>query len=41
LLKSGFTEEGYAREYLCIDGKWQDHILFGILAHDWAKRNNF
>ncbi len=38
LLKSGFTEEGYAREYLCIDGKWQDHILFGILAHDWAKR---
>ena len=41
LLKSGFTEEGYAREYLCIDGKWQDHVLFGILASDWSKRNNF
>jgi [ribosomal protein S5]-alanine N-acetyltransferase len=41
LLKTGFTEEGYAREYLCIDGKWQDHVLFGILAHEWTKRNNF
>ncbi|HWE74523.1 MAG TPA: GNAT family protein [Stellaceae bacterium] len=41
LLKSGFTEEGYAREYLCIDGKWQDHVLFGILAHEWARKNNF
>jgi ribosomal-protein-alanine N-acetyltransferase len=38
LLKSGFREEGYAREYLCIDGKWQDHVLFGILGSDWAKR---
>ena len=31
LLKSGFTEEGYAREYLRIDGRWQDHQLFAIL----------
>ena len=38
LLKGGFREEGYAREYLCIDGKWQDHVLFGILASDWAKQ---
>jgi [ribosomal protein S5]-alanine N-acetyltransferase len=37
LLKSGFREEGYAREYLCIDGKWQDHVLFGILGSDWTK----
>ncbi len=35
LLKSGFREEGYAREYLCIDGKWQDHVLFGMLVSDW------
>jgi len=38
LLKSGFREEGYAREYLCIDGKWQDHVLFGILASEWQPR---
>jgi [ribosomal protein S5]-alanine N-acetyltransferase len=36
LLKSGFREEGYAREYLCIDGRWQDHVLFAILRDDWA-----
>ncbi len=35
LLKTGFREEGYAREYLCIDGKWQDHVLFGMLASEW------
>ncbi len=35
LLKSGFREEGYAREYLCIDGKWQDHVLFAMLATEW------
>jgi [ribosomal protein S5]-alanine N-acetyltransferase len=31
LLHAGFHEEGYARQYLCIDGKWQDHLLFAIL----------
>ena len=34
LLRAGFHEEGYARQYLCIDGKWQDHLLFGILRED-------
>ncbi len=34
LLKSGFREEGHAREYLRIDGRWQDHLLFGILRAD-------
>ncbi|HZT50626.1 MAG TPA: GNAT family protein [Stellaceae bacterium] len=37
LLKSGFREEGYAREYLAIDGRWQDHILFGLLASEWTR----
>jgi [ribosomal protein S5]-alanine N-acetyltransferase len=37
LLKSGFREEGYAREYLCIDGRWQDHVLFGILREEWSE----
>ena len=31
LLKSGFHEEGYAREFLRINGNWQDHQLFAIL----------
>jgi [ribosomal protein S5]-alanine N-acetyltransferase len=31
LLRAGFHEEGYAREYLRIDGRWQDHLLFAIL----------
>ena len=37
LLKSGFREEGYAKEYLSIDGRWQDHMLFGLLASEWAE----
>jgi ribosomal-protein-alanine N-acetyltransferase len=32
LEKAGFTREGYAREYLCINGLWQDHLLFARLA---------
>jgi len=31
LEKMGFTREGYAREYLCINGLWQDHLLFARL----------
>jgi len=31
LEKTGFTREGYAREYLCINGIWQDHLLFARL----------
>jgi [ribosomal protein S5]-alanine N-acetyltransferase len=34
LEKIGFTREGYAREYLCIDGVWQDHLLYAILKTD-------
>lgn len=40
LAKSGFREEGYAREYLCIDGRWQDHVLFGILREEWGTEGN-
>jgi ribosomal-protein-alanine N-acetyltransferase len=31
LEKSGFAREGYAREYLCINGIWQDHLLYARL----------
>lgn len=34
LLKCGFLEEGFAREYLKINGRWCDHITFGILESD-------
>lgn len=38
LLKSGFQEEGYAREYLRINGSWQDHQLFAILRSEFSAR---
>jgi [ribosomal protein S5]-alanine N-acetyltransferase len=34
LENAGFAREGYAREYLCINGLWQDHLLFARLAGD-------
>ena len=34
LLKLGFREEGLARQFLCIDGRWQDHRTFGIVRSD-------
>jgi ribosomal-protein-alanine N-acetyltransferase len=34
LEKAGFVREGYAREYLCIDGRWQDHLLYALLRSD-------
>jgi ribosomal-protein-alanine N-acetyltransferase len=30
LEKNGFREEGYAEHYLQIDGKWADHVMFGL-----------
>ena len=32
LLKAGFAQEGMARAYLRINGKWEDHLLFGLLS---------
>lgn len=32
LEKAGFSREGYARSFLCIDGRWQDHLLYAIVA---------
>jgi [ribosomal protein S5]-alanine N-acetyltransferase len=34
LERAGFAREGYAREYLCINGIWQDHLLFARLKDD-------
>jgi ribosomal-protein-alanine N-acetyltransferase len=34
LEKIGFVREGVAREYLCINGLWQDHLLYALLSAD-------
>ena len=34
LEKTGFQREGYARGYLCINGVWQDHLLYSRLKDD-------
>lgn len=34
LEKCGFRREGLARQYLCIDGVWQDHLLYALLSTD-------
>ncbi len=34
LQKVGFRREGLARGLVCINGRWQDHIVFALLAED-------
>jgi len=34
LEKSGFQREGCARQYLCINGMWQDHLLYARIKDD-------
>ena len=34
LIKTGFKQEGLARRYLQINGQWQDHLLFALLADE-------
>jgi ribosomal-protein-alanine N-acetyltransferase len=34
LERTGFRREGYARAYLCINGLWQDHLLYARLRND-------
>ena len=34
LKKQGFQQEGKARSYLCINGRWEDHLLFSLLRSD-------
>ena len=36
LKKQGFQMEGKARSYLCINGVWEDHLLFSLLRSDLA-----
>ncbi len=34
LTSVGFQEEGLARNYLRINGQWEDHVLFGMVKGD-------
>lgn len=34
LQKAGFREEGFAPKFLRINGAWEDHLLFAILAEE-------
>jgi [ribosomal protein S5]-alanine N-acetyltransferase len=35
LRRAGFVVEGYARDYLFLNGKWQDHIMTAIVNPKW------
>lgn len=37
LQRLGFTEEGFATAYIQIDGRRQDHILYGLNAADFSR----
>ncbi len=38
LEKNGFVREGQAEGYLKIDGRWQDHVLFGLTKERYQQR---
>ncbi|MEA5602238.1 GNAT family N-acetyltransferase [Nostoc sp. UHCC 0252] len=35
LKRLGFVIEGYARDYLLINGKWEDHIMTSLTNTNW------
>ena len=35
LRRLGFVVEGYARDYLLIQGRWQDQLLVSLVNPDW------
>ncbi len=39
LRRLGFVVEGYARDYLLIQGRWQDQILVGLTNPNWRTRD--
>lgn len=41
LIRSGFMEEGFAKNYVKINGQWRDHILFGLPVEHWQNPARF
>jgi ribosomal-protein-alanine N-acetyltransferase len=39
LARLGFEREGFARDYLLIDGVWRDHVLTALTRDDWQARD--
>lgn len=37
LLHVGFEEEGFAKSYIEINHKWEDHILYGLVLEDFMQ----
>ena len=37
LRRAGFVVEGYARDYLLINGRWEDHMLTAIVNREGAR----
>ena len=35
LKKIGFKKEGILRQYIKINGKWRDHIMYSLLSDDY------
>ena len=35
LRRAGFAVDGYARDYIMIDGRWEDHVLTSIVNPGW------
>ena len=35
LKRLGFTAEGFARDYLFINGRWEDHVLTSLTNDNW------
>ena len=35
LKRLGFVEEGFAKDYLLINGQWQDHKLTSLVNPNW------
>ncbi|MEG1976659.1 MAG: ribosomal protein S5-alanine N-acetyltransferase, partial [Citrobacter sp.] len=36
LARLGFEKEGYAKDYLLIDGQWRDHVLTALTTSEWT-----
>lgn len=38
LTRLGFEREGYAKDYLLINGQWQDHVLTALTNNAWQQQ---
>lgn len=38
LRRLGFMVEGYARDFIMLNGVWEDHILTSLVNPDWRER---